>query len=85
MESREDGWSRSVLRQLGLYDPLLDQLVEGVDIWGPPALGVTFCVHEVILEGGDLSLELLIKQLQFLFAEDVVTFERHLLPLLIRS
>jgi len=52
-----------VLRQLGLYDPLLDQLIESLKIWVPPALGVALCVHEVVLEGDNLSLELLGKQL----------------------
>jgi len=55
-----------------------------VDILGPSALDVTFCMHIVVLEGGDLSLELLVEQIQFfLFAENVVTFERHLLSLTI--
>ena len=47
--------------EAALHDPLLDKLVEGVEIWGHPALGVTFCVHRVVLEGGDLSLELLVE------------------------
>ena len=49
------------MRQLGLHDPLLDQLVESVEIRGPVALGVTFYLRRVVLEGCDLGLELLIE------------------------
>ena len=68
-----------MLRQLSLHDPFLNQFVKGMEIWGSPALGVAFCVHSIILEGSDLSLKLLVEQLQiFLLVEDVVTFECHL-------
>jgi len=74
-----------VLRQLSLHDPLLYQFIEGVEIRGPPILGVTFFSHGIVLEGNDLSLKLLIELLQFfLFMKNVVTIQRHLRPLAIR-
>jgi len=42
------GWDQ-VSSQFGLHNPLLNQFVKGVEIWGPPTLGVTFCVYEVVL------------------------------------
>jgi len=78
------GGRDQVLRQLGLHDPLLDQFIEGMEIRGPHILSVAFFSRGVVLEGDDLSLELLIELLQFfLFAKDVVIIERHLCPLAI--
>ena len=55
-----------------------------MEIWGPPALWVTFCPRGVVLKGSDLGLEMLVEQLQLLlFTEDVVTIECHLLSLTI--
>ena len=73
-----------MLGELGLHDPLLDQLLEDVEIWGPAVLAVTLCPCRFVLKGDDLSLELLVEQLQlFLFAKDVVVVENHMLPLAI--
>jgi len=47
--------------ELGLHDPLLDQLLEDVEIWGLAVLGVTLCPCGFVLNGDNLSLELLIK------------------------
>ena len=69
-----------MLRKLGLHDLLLDQLIEDVKILGPTILGIAFHPCGVVLKGGDLGLELLIKLLQlFLFVKDVVMVEDHLL------
>ena len=56
------GWDH-VLRQLGLHDPLLDQFIEGMENRGSPVLGIAFCSRRVVLEGDNLSLELLIELL----------------------
>jgi len=73
-----------VLRQFGIHDPLLDQFIEGMEIWGPPILGVAFCSRRVVLKGDDLSLKLLIELLQFfLFVKDFVMIENHMLSLMI--
>ena len=72
----EVGGRDQVLRQLGLHHSLLDQFIEGMEVRRPPVLGVAFCSRGVNLKGDDLSLELLIEQLQFfLFAKDVVTID----------
>ena len=73
------------MRQLGLHDPLLDQLVEGMKIGRPVALGIALSLYGVVLEGYDLGLKPLVKQPQlFLFSDDVFAVESHLLPLTIR-
>ena len=73
-----------VLRQFGLHDLLLDQLVKGVETRVSSVLGVIFSPCVVVLEGCDLSLELLVELLQlFLLMEDVLRFERHLFSLTI--
>ena len=77
------GWDQ-VLRKLGLYYPLLDQFIKGGEIQGPPILGVAFFLRGVVLQGDDLSLELLIELLQFfLFMKYIVMIECHLCPLAI--
>ena len=49
--------------------------------WGPHALKALY-PRGVILEGGDLGVKLLVKQLQLLlFMEDVVMIDRHLISL----
>ena len=55
-----------------------------MEIWGPPALSVALCPRGVVLESSDLSLELLVEQLQLLFSKDIFTFERRLFLLMIR-
>jgi len=76
----EAGGRNQVMGELGLNDQLVDQLIKDVEIWGPAS--VALCPREVVLKGGDLSLELLIEQLQlFLSAKDVVAVENHLLLL----
>ena len=45
--------------QLGLHDPLLDQLVESMEIGRPVALGVALSLCRVVLEG--MALELLVE------------------------
>jgi len=54
------GWDQ-VLRQFGLHDLLLDQLVEGVETLGSSILKVALCPCGVVLEGDYLSLELLVE------------------------
>ena len=74
-----------MLGELGLHDPLLDQLIEDMEIRGPVVLDVTLCLCGVVLKDGDLRLELLIKLLQlFLFAKDVIAVENYLLSLAVR-
>ena len=72
-----------MLRQLGLHDLLLDQLVESMATRRPSTLGVALGSHGIVLEGDDLSLELLVERFHFLFTEDVVTIERHMFSLAI--
>jgi len=45
-----------VLRQIGLHDLPLDQLVEVMKTWGSSALGIALCSSGVVLKGCDLSL-----------------------------
>ena len=45
----ESSWDQ-VLRQLGLHDPFLDQLVGGMETRGSIALGITLCLCKVVLE-----------------------------------
>ena len=52
MDSGSWGW---VVRQLGLHDPLLNQLVEDMEI-GKLVLGIVLHLYRVILESCDLSL-----------------------------
>jgi len=80
----EAGDSDQMLRQLSLHDLLLDQLVESMETRGSSALGVAFCLSGVVLEGYDLSLELLVELLQLLLVtEDIIAVERHLFSLTI--
>ena len=79
------GGRNQVLGELGLHDPLLDQLIEDMEIWGPVVLGVTLHPCGLVLKDDDLRLELLIKLLQlFQFAKDVITVENYLLSLVVR-
>jgi len=48
---------------LGHHDPLLDQLLEDVEIWRPAILSIALFPHEFVLKGDDLNLELLVEQL----------------------
>ena len=85
LESGDHGGEcrNQVLGELVLHDPLLDQLIKDMEIRGPVVLGVTLCPCGVILKGGHLSLELLIKLLQLnLLAKDVAV-ENNLLSLAI--
>jgi len=50
-----------VALQLGLPDPLLNQLIEGVEIERLSILGLAFCLYWVILEGCNFVLELLVE------------------------
>ena len=80
----ETGSQNQVLGKLGLHYPLLDQLLEDTEIWVYIILGVALVSCGPVLKGGDLSLELLVKQLQFfLFAKDVIVVENHMLLLAI--
>jgi len=54
-------WLDKVLRQLGLHDPFLDQLVEGMKTQGSVRLEVALCLCRVVLDGCDLGLELLVE------------------------
>ena len=53
-------WNQ-VLRQLGLHDLFLDQLVEGMETMGSVAFEVTFCLCRVVPEGCNLGLKLLVE------------------------
>ena len=55
-----------MVRQLGLHDLLLDQLVEDMEIGRPLAFRVVLSLCRVALEGYNLGLELLVKQPQHL-------------------
>ena len=81
----EVGSRDQALRQLGLHDSPLDQLIEGKKTRGSSALGITLCSSGVVLEGCDLSLKLLVELLQLLLlTEYVLAVERHLFSLMIR-
>ena len=71
------------MRQFGLYNPLLNPLVEGMEIGRLVAFGVALSLCRVVMEGCDSGLELLVKQLQLLLLDDVFAVESHLLPLTI--
>jgi len=72
-----------VVLQLGFSNSLLDQLIKGVKIGNPLSLAPPFVL--VVLEGYNLSLELLVEQSQLLLLlEDDLVVEGHLLPLAIR-
>ena len=49
------------MRQLGFHDPLLDQLIEGMEIGKLVTLGVAVSFCRVFLKGFDLGLQLLVK------------------------
>ena len=69
-----------VLRQLGLHDSPLDQVVEGMETRRFSALGIALCLSGVVLEGCDLSLDLLVELFQLLLiTEHILTIERLLL------
>ena len=54
--------SRSrVIQQYCLSDPLLDQFVEGAEVRRPAVLRAALHLHWVVLEGRDLSQELLVE------------------------
>ena len=55
------GGQNQVLGKIGIHDPLLDQLLEDMEIWGPADLSVAFCPCRFVLKGDDLSMELLIE------------------------
>jgi len=75
-----------VVRQLGLHDLLLDQLIEGMEIGRLVALGVILSLCKVVPESCDLGLEQLAKQPQlFLFPDNVLAIESHPLSLTIKS
>ena len=57
----EVGSLNQALRQLGLHDLFLDQLIEGIKIQEPPALRIALRLRRVLLEGCDLGLELLVE------------------------
>ena len=59
------------MRQFGLNDPLLDQLVKRIEIERLVALEVALNLCRVVLKGYDLHLELLVKKPQLLFSDDV--------------
>jgi len=68
-----------------LLDPLLDQRVESMEVKRPVVLGIAIHLYCVILEGCDLSLELLVEQSQLLLLlKNVLAIKSHLLPLTIR-
>ena len=74
-----DGWNR-VIRQLGLLDQLLDQLIKGPEVGRTVVVRVTLHLHWVILEGGDLGQKLLVELPEsLLFLKDVLAIESHLL------
>ena len=50
-----------MLRQLGLHDPFLDQLIEGMETQEFVALEVALCLRKVALKGYNLGLELLVE------------------------
>ena len=77
------GWDQ-VLRQFSLHDPLQDQLIEGAENRGCSVLGIAFCPCGIVLEGCNLSLELLVELFQLIFlTEDILTLEHHLFLLTI--
>jgi len=73
-----------VLRQLGLHDPFLDQLIEGLEARGSVALGVTLCLRRVVLESYNLGLKLLVECFSSSCSRMMFSWvERHLFPLTI--
>ena len=50
------------IRRFSLHDPLLNQLVEGMEIKRSIAIRFALNLCKVVLEGNDLGLELLDKQ-----------------------
>ena len=50
-----------VLTQLDLDDLFLGQLVEGMETRRSIALEIALCLRKVVLEGNNLSLELLVE------------------------
>jgi len=75
-----DSWSR-MIQQSGLPDPLLDQFVQSSKIGRPAVLIVALRLHWVVLEGCDLSQELLVDQSQFLLLlENVLAIGSQLFP-----
>jgi len=68
-----------LVRQFGLHDPLLNQLLMGMKIEGNVTLTVALCLCRFILEGYDLGLEQLVEQSQLLLpSKDVLAVESHL-------
>ena len=53
------GWSR-VIKQSGLFDPLLDEFVEGTEV-GRHVLRINLRMHWIILKSYDLDKELLVE------------------------
>ena len=50
-----------MVQWLGLYDPLLDQLIEGKKIGRPIVSKLAPSLCWIVLEGCDLGLELLVE------------------------
>ena len=86
MGSREGGWSGSGVEATWPPRSAFGSVNQEHENSGTPVLDVAFFSRRVVLEGEDLSLELLIEPLQFfLLAKDIVTIKRHLCPLAIRQ
>ena len=63
---------------------MLDWLIEGMETQRSSTLRVAICLGGVVLEGCDLSLDLLVVLLQLLLlAENVLAVNRHLFSLTI--
>ena len=80
MDSSSWGW---VVRQLGFRDPLLNQLVEDMEI-EKLVLGIILRLYRVVLESYDLSLELFIEPPQCLMLTNgILTVESCMLLIVI--